>query len=63
MYDAMRSPFGVVVQTEDPERLRQRLYALRKDYPDLAILAFVISPTNPATDLWILRTKPHGKEE
>jgi hypothetical protein len=53
LYDATRSPFGLVVETSDPERLRQRLYAIRKDNPDFSALAFVISPFNPR-DLWVL---------
>ncbi len=63
MYEALRSPFGVVVKTEDPERLRQKLYALRREHTDLLILSFVISPINPSTDLWIIRTKPHAQED
>lgn len=58
LYDALRSPLGVVLDTEDPERLRQRLYALRAERqgtdPNLRTLAFIISPTNPS-QLWILR--------
>lgn len=53
LYDALRTPLGTVIQTEDPERLRQRLYAVRKESPDFAPLSFVISPMN-GTDLWIV---------
>lgn len=53
LYDATRSPFGLVVETSDAERLRQKLYALRRGNPDLAALSFVISPLN-GTDLWVL---------
>lgn len=53
LYDALRSPFGLIVQTESAERLRQRLYALRKESADLSPLSFVISPMN-GSDLWIL---------
>lgn len=53
LYDAMREPVGIVVATNDASFLRQKLYALRKDDPDLAALSFVISPTN-GLDLWIL---------
>lgn len=60
MYDALRTPLGIVVETEDPERLRQRLYALRKERqdsdPQLRDLAFLPSRTNPG-ELWILRQK------
>ena len=53
LYDATRSTAGLVIETNDPERLRQRLYALRKDNPDFTNLAFVISPLN-GMDLWVL---------
>jgi hypothetical protein len=54
LYAAFHSEFGVVVETNDPERLRQKLYPLRKENPDFDCLAFVISPLNP-TDLWIIK--------
>lgn len=55
LYEALRSPLGIVVQSEDPEALRARLYKLRVKDPELACLSFVISPLNPTSDLWILR--------
>lgn len=62
LYDATRTPYGIVVQTEDPERLRQKLYALRKNNPDLASISFVISPLNPQ-DLWVLNKGGLREEE
>ena len=53
LYDALRTSLGTVIQTEDPERLRQHLYAVRKESDDFSALSFVISPTNPL-DLWIV---------
>ncbi len=53
LYDALRSPLGIVVETTDPERLRQRLYAIRREAEDFVPLSFVISPLN-GVDLWIL---------
>ena len=53
LYNALRSPFGTVVETDDPERLRQRLYAIRRENEDFTPLSFVISPMN-GRDLWIL---------
>jgi hypothetical protein len=60
LYDALSSEFGVVVETDDPERLRQKLYPLRKQDPMFEPLAFVISPLN-SRDLWIVR-KPDVQE-
>lgn len=53
LYDALRTPTGTVIQTEDPERLRQRLYTIRRESEDFAQLSFVISPIN-GMDLWIV---------
>lgn len=55
LYQAYHSERGVVVETNDPERLRQKLYALRREnLADFEPLAFVISPLNPG-DLWIVK--------
>ena len=61
LYAALRSPLGVVIETDDPEYLRQKLYPMRKKDPDFSILSFIISPMN-GMDLWILR-KPDNAEE
>jgi hypothetical protein len=53
LYDALRTPLGTVIQTEYPERLRQKLYAVRRENQDFAPLSFVISPIN-GLDLWIV---------
>lgn len=53
LYDALRTPLGTVIETEDPERLRQKLYAIRKESSDFTQLSFVISPIN-GLDLWIV---------
>lgn len=55
LYAAMNSEFGVAVSTSDPVQLRAKLYPLRKTDPDLACLSFTISPTNPTSELWIIR--------
>ena len=61
LYDALNSEAGIIVLTEDPERLRQKLYVLRKErIGELGCLSFLISPTNPQSELWILR-KPDGQ--
>jgi hypothetical protein len=66
LYDALRSPLGVIVETDDTERLRAKLYALRRKHearePGFHSLAFLTSPTNPTTELWIIRKNPNGQE-
>ena len=61
LYEALASDFGIVVETSDPERLRQKLYAVRKDNIDFEPLAFIISPTNPQAELWIVRKHAEGR--
>ena len=54
LYSAKHSPFGIVVETDNAERLRQKLYAVRREYEDeFQHLSFVISPVN-GSDLWVL---------
>lgn len=53
LYEALAAEVGLVIETTDAERLRQRLYSERKRFPEFARLAFVISPMN-GKDLWIL---------
>lgn len=55
LYRAMNSEFGVVVQTNNVERLRAKLYAERKKDPDLAALSINISRTSPETEIWIIK--------
>ena len=62
LYNASNAEFGTVVETTDPERLRQKLYALRREYEaDFEKLSFVISPLNGA-DLWILNKEQANAE-
>lgn len=45
MYQALAAErFGIKVRTEDPERLRQKLYQARKGYAEFSSLAFILSP-------------------
>lgn len=66
LYDALRSPRGVIVETPDGvERLRQKLYALRKQTADpaLDVLAFIPSPIAPETELWIVKARTDGPDD
>jgi len=55
LYRALNSERGVVIETDNPERLRARLYVERKKDPDLSCLSVNISRTNPSTEIWIVR--------
>lgn len=58
-YEALGTPFGIAILTSDPERLRQKLYALRKASGDpmLDSMSVVISPTNPGSQVWLVKRK------
>ena len=61
LYDATRSALGLVIETDDAERLRQKLYAIRRGTSDFDNLSFIISPIN-GVDLWILnKGTPDGE--
>ena len=56
LYEALTTPLGLIVQSEDAATLRTRLYAERTSLADPALdrLGFTLSPTEPATQLWIV---------
>jgi hypothetical protein len=54
LYDALHAPLGIEVETNDPERLRQKLYPLRKADETFADLAFILSPFD-TQKLWIVK--------
>lgn len=63
MYDALMQPLGIVMETSSPERLRQKLYNLRKQHePTFDNLSFVISPTAPDSQLWIIKKVPDASD-
>ena len=54
LYAAVHSERGVVIETDNAEFLRQKLYRLRSEDPAFADLSFIISPIN-GIDLWIIK--------
>jgi hypothetical protein len=59
MMKALDTDIGIVIRTEDPSKLRQKLYAIRREDSTFANLAFVLTPDAP-TELWILKKDPNG---
>ena len=57
LYEAMTSERGLILASDDPLALRNKLYAERRKDPLLAQLSFVLSPINPDGELWVVRTK------
>ena len=56
---ACLSEVGVVIETNDPNRLRQRFYAIRKKSPEFSHLSFIIPPQASGNTLFIL-AKPES---
>ena len=48
------TPLGIKVSTNDPNRLRQRLYAMRRGNPEFAHLSFLVPAASPEDTLYIL---------
>lgn len=64
LYDALAEERGLVILTDSPEALRQKLYALRVKFaPTFDDLSFVISPSNPDDQLWIMKKHQPAIEE
>ena len=55
LYEALNAEIGILVRSNDAERLRQKLYAERKSDPALANLSLVLSRTDPKHLLLIIR--------
>lgn len=60
LYSAFEHPFGIVIQTNDPDRLKQKLYAERRSSGDpvLEQLILCTSRTNPEGEVWVVRKSP-----
>jgi hypothetical protein len=55
LYEALGTEKGLIVHSDNPLLLRTRLYVERRKDPALDALSFVLSPTHPDTELWIVR--------
>lgn len=54
LLEALSNEVGIEVETPDPERLRQQLYAARRSDPDFQVLSLVI-PSTRSNVLWIVK--------
>lgn len=55
LYEALASDFGLIVETNNPQNLRAKLYAARRADADLECLSVHLSPANPTGALWIVK--------
>lgn len=63
-YEALGSDVGVVIDTNDPEKVRQKLYSLRREAQDPALdcISIVASPSNPL-QLWLIKKPTEAESE
>lgn len=59
LYRALRETIGLSIATDDPERLRQKLYQIRAKEMDPALMLLMLAPDpkRPTTHLFIAKTK------
>jgi len=59
LYQAMASPYGLVVAVDDFTKDQAKFYAARRESgdPSLDVLQFRRSPFNPQSELWIVKGK------
>lgn len=55
LFEAVRASVGIVVSSDNPKGLRQKLYGVQKTDDDFRELQFILSPFNPDTELWITK--------
>jgi hypothetical protein len=55
LIEALDSPYGIIVATNDPERLKQKLYAEMKKDEMFKALSCCTSRTNPGGEVWIVK--------
>ncbi len=54
---------GVKVRTNNPQLLRNKLYAERKNHPDFHNLTFIQPPHDPESYLWIIKKEARSNGE
>jgi len=57
LYEALATENGLIIECDQPLTLRGKLYAERRNDPDLKLLSFVLSPDKPESELWIVKRK------
>lgn len=63
-YNALHSQFGIVIQTDNPSLVKQKLYRARSESGDLALgeISICASPLNPSTEIWLVKKKPDAAQ-
>jgi len=62
LYRALEARVGIVIRTNDPTRLRARLYEARKTDPAFSELSVKPSHALPQSELWVLHKSPKTED-
>jgi len=52
---AAESPFGICLTTSNVQLTRNKLYKVKREYPEFAHLSILSPPVSPDTQLWIVK--------
>lgn len=57
LYSALKTPLGLKITTNDPQRARRLFYKLREELndPSLDALSISFSPTSSDNEIWLLK--------
>lgn len=55
LHRAHESERGIRIRTSSPQLLRNKLYALMREYPALAGLGIITPPVNSDTHIWLVK--------
>ena len=61
LFEALKAEHGMIFKCEDAELLRTKFYALARD--NGLKVSISLSPTNPATELWVMKRKDDAPAE
>lgn len=60
---ALETPRGIKVRTSDPTLLRNKLYAVMREFPALAVFGIVSPPVGSENYLWLVKKEqPDGPQ-
>lgn len=59
LYSALKTPFGLKITTNDPQRARNLFYKLREELndPSLDIISISFSPTSADNEIWLMKKR------
>ena len=63
LYTALGEDLGIIVETNNVNLLRAKLYSVIREDPALTGLSLAVSRTQPESQLWIVKRRPNGQAD